>query len=135
VSSYWSYAHDKFEDEVFIENAQDWDEVVQRMVDPKMTRFRAMSMDEHATKIEQSAQEALRAKKEIRAGEVIEVQNRGLSMTPKTHARGFLVMEHAQRVIDQLQNDPHLIEMARVPVDNPVECRVGPSGLELIQIE
>jgi hypothetical protein len=35
VSSCWSYAHDKFEDEVFTENAQDWDEVVARMVDPK----------------------------------------------------------------------------------------------------
>jgi hypothetical protein len=42
VSSYWLYAHDKFEDEVFTENSQDWDEVVQRMVSPKMTRFKAM---------------------------------------------------------------------------------------------
>jgi hypothetical protein len=54
VSSCWSYAHDKFEDEVFTENAQDWDEVVQRMVDPKMTRFKAMSMDEQVKTIEQS---------------------------------------------------------------------------------
>jgi hypothetical protein len=46
VSSCWPYAHDKFEDEVFTENAQDWDEVVARMADPKMTRFRAMSLDE-----------------------------------------------------------------------------------------
>jgi hypothetical protein len=46
VSSCWSYAHEKFEDEVFTENAQDWDEVVARMVDPKMTRFKAMSLDE-----------------------------------------------------------------------------------------
>jgi hypothetical protein len=46
VSSCWPYAHDKFEDEVFTENAQDWDEVVARMVDPKMTRFKSMSLDE-----------------------------------------------------------------------------------------
>jgi hypothetical protein len=46
VSSCWSYAHDKFEDEVFTKNAQDWDEVVARMVKPKMTMFRAMSLDE-----------------------------------------------------------------------------------------
>jgi hypothetical protein len=46
VSSYWPYAHDKFEDEVFTKNAQDWDEVAARMSDPKMTRFRAMSLDE-----------------------------------------------------------------------------------------
>jgi hypothetical protein len=67
VSSYWPYAHEKFEDEVFTENAQDWDEVVARMADPKMTRFGAMSLDEHAMIIEQSAQEALRAREESRA--------------------------------------------------------------------
>jgi hypothetical protein len=32
------------------------------MVNPKMTRFKAMSMDEKETMIEQSAQVALRAK-------------------------------------------------------------------------
>jgi hypothetical protein len=31
VSSCWPYAHDRFEDEIFMENAQDWDEVVARM--------------------------------------------------------------------------------------------------------
>jgi hypothetical protein len=46
VSSCWTYADDKFEDEVFTENAQDWDEVMKIMVDSKMTRFKAMSMDE-----------------------------------------------------------------------------------------
>jgi hypothetical protein len=56
VSSCWSYAHDKFDDEFFTENAKDWDEVVARMVDPKMTRLRAMSLDEQETTIDQSAQ-------------------------------------------------------------------------------
>jgi hypothetical protein len=46
VLSYWLYAHEKCEDEVFTKNSQDWDEVVERMVKPKMTRFRAMSLDE-----------------------------------------------------------------------------------------
>jgi hypothetical protein len=46
VSSYWPYAHDNFEEEVFTENAQDWDDVVQRMVEPKMTKFKAMSIVE-----------------------------------------------------------------------------------------
>jgi hypothetical protein len=46
MSSYWSYAHEKFKHEVFTKNAKDWDEVVQRMVDLKMTRFKATSMDE-----------------------------------------------------------------------------------------
>jgi hypothetical protein len=69
VSSCWPYAHDKFEDEVFTENAQDWDEVVARMVDPKMTRFKAMSLDEQETTLEQSAQGALRAREERIASE------------------------------------------------------------------
>jgi hypothetical protein len=73
VSSCWPYAHDKFEDEVFTENAQDWDEVVARMADPKMTRFKAMSLDEHAKTIEQLAQEALRAREEMIAVKVAEV--------------------------------------------------------------
>jgi hypothetical protein len=71
VSSCWSYAHNKFEDEIFMKNAQDWDEVVARMVDPKMTRFKSMSLDEHETTIEQSNQKALRAREEIIAVEAI----------------------------------------------------------------
>jgi hypothetical protein len=87
VSSYWSYAHDNFKDEVFTENAQDWDKVVARMVDPKMTRFRAMSLDEQGNKIEHSTQEALGAREEIRATEATKVplvasmQNRVFPMT------------------------------------------------------
>jgi hypothetical protein len=96
VSSCWLYAHDKFKDKVFTENAQDWDEVVQRMVDPKMTRFRAMSLDEQAMTIEQSAQEALRAREEVRVTEATEVQNRGLTMTPEAQARGMILIEQVQ---------------------------------------
>jgi hypothetical protein len=94
VSSCWPYAHDKFEDEVFTENAQDWDEVVARMVDPKMTRFKAMSLDEQATTIEKSTQEALRAREEMIAAEATEVplvalvQDRGFPMTQDMHGKG-----------------------------------------------
>jgi hypothetical protein len=52
VSSCWPYSHKKFEDKVFTENAQDWDEVVKRMANPNMTRFKAMSMDEQVETIE-----------------------------------------------------------------------------------
>jgi hypothetical protein len=69
VSSYWPYAHDKFEDEIFIENAQDWDEVVARMNDPKMTKFISMSLDEQTTTIKQLAQEDLQAREEMLASE------------------------------------------------------------------
>jgi hypothetical protein len=47
VVSYWPYAHDKFEDEAFTENAQNWDEVLQRKSNLNLTLFKAMSMDEH----------------------------------------------------------------------------------------
>jgi hypothetical protein len=46
VSSCWPYAHDRFEDEIFTENAQDWDEVVARRADPRVTKFKAMSWEE-----------------------------------------------------------------------------------------
>jgi hypothetical protein len=55
--------------------------VVQRTIDPKMTRLKAMSMDEQVKTIEKSTQEALRAREEIRVVEATKVQNRGLSIT------------------------------------------------------
>jgi hypothetical protein len=48
--------------------------------------------------IEQSAQEALRAREEIRVAEAKEEQRRGL-----------LLLEGAQRIIDQLKNDLDLV--------------------------
>jgi hypothetical protein len=63
------------------------------MDDLKMTRFKAMTMDEQEEKIEQSSQEALKAREEIRVVEAIEVQNKGLSMTSEAQEREFLLME------------------------------------------
>jgi hypothetical protein len=105
------------------------------MANPNMTRFKAMSMDEQVETIIQSTQEALRAREEIRAAETTKVQGRGLVLTPEAHTRGLCLMAEEHRVIDQLQNDPDLIEMRRVPVDNPIERWGGPSNPELIQIE
>jgi hypothetical protein len=45
VSSYWPYVHEQFEDEIFTENAQDWNVVASRNIDPRGTRFRAMSYE------------------------------------------------------------------------------------------
>jgi hypothetical protein len=39
------------------------------MDDPKMTRFKSMSLDEHVMTIEKSSQEALRAREEMIATE------------------------------------------------------------------
>jgi hypothetical protein len=50
VSSCWPYTHDKFEDEIFTECAKDLEEVVQRMANLNMTRFKDMSMDEQVEK-------------------------------------------------------------------------------------
>jgi hypothetical protein len=63
------------------------------MVDLKMTRFKVMSMDEHATMIKRSAQEAHRAKEEIRVTEETYVHNRGLSLTPDAQESGWILME------------------------------------------
>jgi hypothetical protein len=73
VLSYWPYAHNKFEDEVFMKNSQDWDEFIVRMVNPKMNRFKAMSLDEQETILEKSAQGALRAKEEMVATKATEI--------------------------------------------------------------
>jgi hypothetical protein len=56
VTSYWTYSHDRFEDEIFTENAQDWDMVVAGKVDPRGTRFRALSYEEKATLLKQENQ-------------------------------------------------------------------------------
>jgi hypothetical protein len=74
--------------------------------------------------IEQSAQEALRSREEIKVSETTEAQR-----------RGFLLIEGAQRIIDQFQNDPDLIEMTRVPSHEPVKIQGEPSGPEPIQIK
>jgi hypothetical protein len=47
-----------------LKNAQDWDEVVASMVDPKETKFKAMSWDEKATVLEELTQEILKASEE-----------------------------------------------------------------------
>jgi hypothetical protein len=60
VASCWPYSHDRFEDDIFTENAQDWNEVVARRDDPKGTKFKAMSWEEQVTTLEQKTQEFLR---------------------------------------------------------------------------
>jgi hypothetical protein len=40
-----------------------------------------------------------------------------------------------QQIIDQLQDDPDLIGMTRIPTNNPDESQIGPSSPELIDID
>jgi hypothetical protein len=141
VSSCWPYTHDKFEDEFFTENSQDWDKVMARMAEPKMTRFRAMSLDGHEKTIDKSTQEAIRSNEEMIVAKATKVplvalvQDRGFPMMQDTRERGFLMIEQAQLVIDQLKDDSELIGMMRSPIDNPDESQRGPSSPELINID
>jgi hypothetical protein len=110
VSSCWSYAHDSFEDEIFTEGAQNWEEVLHRKDNPNMTRFKAMTMDEQVEMIEQTTQEALRVREENREVEATEARRRGM-----------LLLEEAQRDIQRLEENPPLnplIEPLRItPAD------------------
>jgi len=62
VSSCWHYAHDRFKDEIFTENSQEWNEVATRRDDPRVTRFKAMSWEEQEMSLEQTSQETLRSR-------------------------------------------------------------------------
>jgi hypothetical protein len=66
-----------FEDEIFTEGTQDWEEVLHRRDNPNMTRFKAMSMDEQVETIEKTTQEALRVREENRAVEATEARGGG----------------------------------------------------------
>ena len=63
------------------------------MADPKMTRFKSMSMDEKEATIKQSTQEALRSKEEIRAAKETKVKSRGLLLTLEAQERVLVLME------------------------------------------
>jgi hypothetical protein len=62
VSSWWPYAHDSFEDEIFTKGAQDWEDMLHRRDNPNMTKFKEMTMDEHVETIEKTTQEPLRVR-------------------------------------------------------------------------
>jgi hypothetical protein len=42
----WPYTHEKWEDELFIENAQDWKEVEKRRANPNITIFSSLPIEE-----------------------------------------------------------------------------------------
>jgi hypothetical protein len=45
------------------------------------------------------------------------------------------MLDHAQRIIDQLQDYPDLISMTGLPADNPDRSQTGPSGPEFIDLD
>jgi hypothetical protein len=69
VASHWPYSHDSYEDELFTENAQDWEEVLQRKSNPELTKFKAMSVQEQFAMVEHTGEETIRARDEVRVVE------------------------------------------------------------------
>jgi hypothetical protein len=66
-----------FEDDIFTEGAQYWEEVLHRRANPSMTKFKAMTMDEQVETIEHTTQEAIRVREENIAAEATEAQKGG----------------------------------------------------------
>jgi hypothetical protein len=97
VSSYWLYAHDSFEDEIFIEGAQDWEEVLHRKANPNMTKFKAMTIDDQVETTEKKYQESLMVREENRVAEVVEAQRRGI-----------FLLEEDEKSIARFEREPLL---------------------------
>jgi hypothetical protein len=113
----------------------------QGWTDPRMTRFKAMSLDEQVETLEQSAQGALRAREEMIATETTKipqavlVQGRGFPMALDTRERGLFMLEKAQQMIDRLQDDPDIVETTGSLADNPGRSQAGPSNPEFIDLD
>jgi hypothetical protein len=45
------------------------------------------------------------------------------------------MLEHAQQIIDQLQDDPDILNMERIFEDNPDRSQMGPSGPKFIDLD
>jgi hypothetical protein len=108
-----------------MENSQDWNEIVARMDDPRMTKFKAMSLHEQMTTLKKSAQGALKSREEMIVTETTEisqavlVQGRGFPMALDVWERGFLMLEQAQQMIDRFQDDLDIAETPGSLTDNP----------------
>jgi hypothetical protein len=89
-----------------------------------MTRFKAMIMDEQVETKEQMAQEDLRVREENNA-----------TKATKAQRRGMLLLEGAQRVIQQLENNPELVEMMRITLVDPITIREELNGSESTQLD
>jgi hypothetical protein len=111
------------------------------MVDPRETRFKAMSWDEKEIVLEQSAQEALGAREERIASEAVEApliaqaQGRDIHLVQDAWERGLFMLEWENRVFYQLQANPDLPEKIGSYDDNPKRIQVDTSGPEFIDVD
>jgi hypothetical protein len=117
------------------------------MVDPKTTRFKAMSWEEQATSLEKMTQEILRTREgrvasepgevvgdpqeAIEAAEVYQeslVQIRDSPEVQVVQGMGGLMWQQAQLLMKWMQDNPDLIITPRLPTDSPEGSPTEPSG-------
>jgi hypothetical protein len=79
VSANFPYSHNKWEDDLFFNDAHDWDKVLERTKNPHITFFKNLSIDEHmleiqtrliAKRVECEVEESKRLEKNILREEV-----------------------------------------------------------------
>jgi hypothetical protein len=63
------------------------------------------------------------------------MQGRSSPEAQDVQERGLLMFEHVQRIMDQMKNNSDILNMARLPKDNPDESQIGPSGPKLIDVD
>ena len=63
------------------------------------------------------------------------VQDRISPEAQDTWERGLLMLEHVQRINDQMQDGSDIINIPRFHVDNPNEIQTGPIGPEFIDLD
>jgi hypothetical protein len=125
--------------------AQDWNEVVARMADPKATRFKALSWDEQASVLEQTVQETIKTREEMTSVEVVglpkgvtgaveiaqvaPILDTDLFKVQNVQGMGGLMYQQAQWLMKQMQDNPELIVVPKCPTESPEEIPAGVSDL------
>jgi hypothetical protein len=63
------------------------------------------------------------------------VQDKSFPEAHDAWERGLLMLEHVHRIIDQLQDDPNILNMKRLLEDNLDRIQTGPSNPEFIDLD
>jgi hypothetical protein len=71
VSIAWPYSHKKWEDELFLQDYDNWEEVLERKKNPHLTIFRVISIDEQLVEIQMGV-DAKRDRKEYQESQSLE---------------------------------------------------------------
>jgi hypothetical protein len=65
----WPYAHEKWEEELFTKNSQDWKEVQKRRANPNITIFSSLFVEEHIKMVKDGVSSNKGSGKEQQGGE------------------------------------------------------------------